>query len=143
MSVTTYPFDLRKHQRFIRFLTVGVGGTALDVTILSLLKFIGVATLPANTLSYFAGTVLSFICNRKWTFSEANEEHWNRQFVQFLMVSLVGLLLNNLFVLLFEIPFNAWLGSTGYLPAKIMATGVVVFWNYFANRFWTFGRYIA
>jgi hypothetical protein len=26
----------------------------------------------------------------------------------------------------------------GYLPAKVIATGVVVFWNYFANRKWTF-----
>lgn len=24
------------------------------------------------------------------------------------------------------------------LPAKVIATGAVVFWNYFANRKWTF-----
>jgi len=48
--------------------------------------------------------------------------------------------LNNLIVLSFEGVLGRLLGQPewGYLPAKVIATGVVVFWNYFANRTWTF-----
>ena len=60
--------------------------------------------------------------------------------MQFLMVSLAGLALNNAIVRLLEDPFGTQLGQPdyGYLPAKVIATGVVVFWNYFTNRHWTF-----
>ena len=34
-----------------------------------------------------------------------------------------------------SISFSA---AWGYAPAKIVATGVAVFWNYFANRNWAF-----
>jgi putative flippase GtrA len=26
----------------------------------------------------------------------------------------------------------------GYIPAKVIATIVVLFWNFFVNRFWTY-----
>jgi putative flippase GtrA len=28
----------------------------------------------------------------------------------------------------------------GYVPAKIVATIVVLFWNFFINRYWTYGN---
>jgi putative flippase GtrA len=60
--------------------------------------------------------------------------------MQFLLVSIIGLALNNAIVLLLDVPLGNLLGQTdyGYLPAKVIATGVVVFWNYFVNRYWTF-----
>ena len=62
------------------------------------------------------------------------------QFVQFALVSLIGLALNNAIVLLLEDLLGTLIGQPnwGYVPAKVIATGVVVFWNYLANRFWTF-----
>jgi putative flippase GtrA len=119
-------------------LVVGAGGTIIDFALLSLLKLLGLPTLPANTLSYLAGVINNFYWNRRWTFSENRERPWNKQFVQFLVVSLVGLLINDGLIVLLEAPFNLWVGRWGYLPAKAAATLVVVFWNYCANRFWTF-----
>jgi putative flippase GtrA len=59
---------------------------------------------------------------------------------QFAIVSMIGLTLNDFIVVSLETAMGTWLGQPdwGYLPAKIIATGVVVFWNYFANRMWTF-----
>jgi putative flippase GtrA len=75
-----------------------------------------------------------------WTFGDAINADWRKQLAQFTLVSLVGLALNNLIVLSLEGIFGNILGQPqwGYLPAKVLATGVVVFWNYFANRTWTF-----
>lgn len=53
---------------------------------------------------------------------------------------MVRLALNNVIVILLEAPFGALIGQPdwGYTPAKAIATGMVVFWNYLANCFRTF-----
>ena len=129
-------------ERFSRFLAVGAVGTLLDFSLLTLLKLAGLPTLLANSLSFTAGLVNNFTWNRLWTFGDAIQPDWRRQLVQFTAVSLVGLALNNLIVLSLEGIFGAMLYQPdwGYLPAKVIATGVVVFWNYFANRMWTFKK---
>lgn len=126
--------------RFARFLTVGALGTFLDFGLLTVLKLAGLPTLLANSLSFTAGLLNNFTWNRLWTFADAVKTDWLKQLVQFTLVSLVGLALNNLIVISLEGVLGTLLGQPqwGYLPAKVIATGVVVFWNYFANRTWTF-----
>lgn len=126
--------------RFARFLTVGALGTMLDFALLAALKYAGVATILANSFSFTAGVVNNFTWNSRWTFADCRTRDAGAQFFQFLLVSLVGLALNNVIVLFLEIPLGALIGNAawGYAPAKVVATGVVVFWNYFANRNWTF-----
>ncbi len=127
-------------ERFGRFLAVGSVGTLLDFSLLTLLKLAGLPTLAANSLSFLAGLANNFTWNRLWTFGDSAQPNWRRQLVQFTMVSLVGLVLSNTIVLLLEGLLGNALGhpAWGYLPAKVIATGVVMFWNYFANRLWTF-----
>jgi putative flippase GtrA len=60
----------------------------------------------------------------------------------------LGWLLNNGILALTVGPFSSLLevlafvppAVGGYVPAKVLATGVVLFWNFFINRFWTFGN---
>ena len=130
----------KEFQRFSRFLTVGAVGTLLDFSLLTLLKLSGLSTLFANSFSFTAGLINNFTWNRLWTFHETVHLNWHRQLVQFTVISLIGLALNNVIVLSLEQPLGAILGQPdwGYLPAKAIATSAVVFWNYFANRKWTF-----
>lgn len=127
-------------QRFLRFLTVGAIGTLLDFSLLTLLKLAGLPTLFANTVSFTAGLINNFTWNRLWTFHETVHAGWHKQLAQFTAISLIGLALNNLILFLLEAPLGVMLAQPewGYLPAKAIATGVVMFWNYFANRNWTF-----
>lgn len=132
----------REFQHFTRFLIVGAVGTFLDFGLLTLLKTFSLSTLIANSASFTAGVVNNFTWNRLWTFADAKGTDWRKQLAQFMLVSLVGLTLNNALVLALEKPLGTLLGQPdlGYLPAKVIATGVVVFWNYFANRYWTFNN---
>jgi len=130
----------REMQRISRFLAVGAVGTILDFCLLMLLKLAGIPTLFANSFSFTAGLINNFTWNRLWTFNDGIPTDWRKQFAQFSLISVFGLVLNNLIVLSFEGVLGRLLGQPewGYLPAKVIATGVVVFWNYFANRTWTF-----
>jgi putative flippase GtrA len=126
--------------RFTRFLTVGALGTILDFSLLTLLKLAGLPTLLANSISFTAGLLNNFTLNRLWTFGDVFQTNWRRQLAQYAAVSLAGLALNDLIVISLEHAMGLWLDQPawGYLPAKVIATGMVVFWNYFANRMWTF-----
>jgi putative flippase GtrA len=140
MTTITETFRSKELGRFARFLAVGALGTCLDFGLLSFLKTLGFSTLVANTASFSAGVANNFSLNRLWTFADAKHSDWHKQLMQFLLVSLLGLALNNTIVLLLEVPLGGLLVQPGYgyLPAKVIATGVVVFWNYLANRYWTF-----
>src|SRR3990172_9384699 len=133
----TFDPPSKEMTRFTRFLTVGALGTFLDFGLLTVFKLIGLPTLPANSLSFSAGVINNFTWNSRWTFADRRNERLRgrAQFIQFLLVSLAGLAINNAIVLLLEAPLGALIGDAawGYAPAKVIATGVVVFWNYFAN----------
>jgi putative flippase GtrA len=135
-------FRSNEVKRILRFMVVGVSGTIVDFTILTLLKLLGLPTLLANTLSYLCGILNNFYWNRRWTFGVTSSQPWRMQFGQFFIVSLVGLILNNSMLLLLEAPFTHWVGQWGFLPAKVIATGVGLVWNYTANRFWTFRKQV-
>ncbi len=133
--------NTRETARFMRFAVVGGIGTVVDFGVLFMLKeIIGLPLIAANSLSYLAGVVNNFTLNRHWTYADVPKKALGRQFLQFLLVSTAGLLLNNLIVGLMSAPLGDLLNlpDTGYLVAKVLATGIVVFWNFIINRMWTF-----
>lgn len=142
MTVVSQTFSNKELERFGRFIAVGSVGTLLDFSLLTAFKMAGLPTIFANSLSFMAGLVNNFTWNRLWTFGDSANVDWRKQLLQFTTVSLFGLLLNNVIVLSLEGILGNMLGQPewGYLPAKVIATGAVAFWNYFANRIWTFKK---
>lgn len=135
-------------KRFVKFAIVGAAGSITDFAVLNLL--VQVAGLPlavANTVSFIVAVMQNFALNRIWTFPESRERHASGQLIQFAMVSVVGYGLNQLVFLtlhhLWESTWMAYLGPdlgflVSYNVAKLFAIGVVLFWNFTANRLWTY-----
>jgi len=137
MNVNFFP-RLKKiaarHRRFIRFCFVGLASTLIDIALLTL--FVEIFKWPvilSNTLSFSCGAINSFICNKYWTF-ENKEKKIMGQVSKFLLITLIGLALNDLIIYIL-IRFGAW-----YLLAKIIATVIVIFWNFHGHRRVTFRR---
>lgn len=143
--------------RFLKFCVVGVSGTAIDFGLLNLLvRGAGFPELVANTCSFSTAVVNNFVWNRLWVYPETRGEPFRKQFVQFVIVNVAGWALNS--GILYA-GHNWLLGEAGLLAtptavlatligvthfslslnvAKAIATGVVLFWNFFVNRMWTF-----
>ena len=144
MVAQRFGINPKEAERFVKFLVVGTIGFVIDFGTLTLLKeLVGLPTLLANTISFTAAVISNFTLNRYWTYPDSRSKNLSSQLVQFGMVSVVGLLLNNGILLLLERPFDALLASLnsgigGYIPAKMIATVVVLFWNFFINRYWTY-----
>jgi putative flippase GtrA len=57
--------------QLLRFLVVGVLNTAVGLGTIYLLKWAGgVGDVPANACGYAVGLCVSFVLNRRWTFSD-------------------------------------------------------------------------
>ena len=146
------PLTGRKRQeakRFIKFATVGAAGAVTDFAILNLLiQVAGFQEWQANAVSFTVAVIQNFFLNRRWTFPESQERHAGKQLGQFTLVSVIGLALNMAVFLAFHHTFEAqWIALVGdqhmgftlsYNVAKLLAIGVVLFWNFAANRLWTY-----
>jgi putative flippase GtrA len=135
-------------KRFVKFAIVGAAGSITDFAVLNLLiQFAGFHLAVANTCSFVAAVMQNFALNRVWTFPESRGRHASGQLAQFAMVSLVGYGINQLvFLTLHHLWDDYWMAHFGadtgftvsYNVAKLFAIGVVLFWNFTANRLWTY-----
>lgn len=143
--------------RFLRFATVGAVGTVVDFGVLNLLiQLAGLSKLWANTCSFTAAVISNFVWNRLWTFPESRERPLLSQLSQFALVNVVGLAINQAIFLGLD---RFVLGEAGMLAAsmsslasalgvahftlafnlaKAVAIMIVLFWNFGANRLWTY-----
>lgn len=138
----------KEAERFFKFLVVGTVGFIVDFgTLTFLVEVMGLVPLHANTISFSAAVLSNFIWNRYWTYPDSRSKRKRIQLIQFGVVSVLGLAINNLILLALIAPFDLLLGAfptvppnRGYIPAKIVATLVVLFWNFFVNRYWTYAN---
>lgn len=119
--------------KFIKFGVVGILGMVIDFGVTWLFKEkISINQYIANSLGFVTAATSNYILNRKWTF-DSHVKNIPVEFLSFLTVSVIGLLLNNLIIFL----LTEKLGVKFYL-AKLIAIGIVVVWNFFANYLFTF-----
>jgi len=149
--------DRRELGRFLRFAVVGALGTVVDFSVLNLLvQLAGVPKVWANTCSFSVAVLSNFTWNRLWSFPESRSRPIWSQLGQFASVNVVGLVINQAlflgldrFVLgevgLLAGPVSAVAGAVGishftaaFNLAKAIAIIVVLFWNFGANRLWTY-----
>jgi putative flippase GtrA len=140
-----FGINAKESERFFKFLIVGTIGFVVDFGTLTILKEIfHLPTLVANTFSFSAAVVSNFTFNRYWTYPDSRNKKLTAQLGQFTLVNVIGLAINNTLLYLLESPFDdlfstfGLLGGRGYIPAKATATIVVLFWNFFVNRYWTY-----
>jgi len=141
----------KEKERFIKFALVGISGTLIDVGLFNLFnQGFGIAANSAKAYSFSLAVFNNFLWNRLWTFPESKSLPFIKQFSQYLLVSVIGLLINIFIFATFDprliiffdsvLPADFFLNSIviGHNVSVAIATIVVLFWNYFANRFWTF-----
>lgn len=127
-------FDRWVH--FFRYSITGSLTTLLDWGVfLGCFYFLGFSQSSSVVSAFVLALCFSFIVNRLWTFrSKTLGQEWQiSQFLKFVFVSLLGLLLSLLVMGVFTNLFHI-----EPLWAKLLTSGVVLFWNFTVNSFWTF-----
>jgi putative flippase GtrA len=149
--MTTLVSNPRERIRFLRFAVVGVIGAIVDFGIANLLDHgFGAPLVLAGTISFLCAVVSNFTWNRHWTYPDSRSKPLARQFFEFGVVSILGLgiripllafLEKPILHLISGLPFRIPFFSNEVLSANItlaIAVLVVMLWNFFVNRYWTY-----
>lgn len=120
------------YAQMLSFASVGAAWTAAHyVLLIVLVEQAGMDAVWASTASFLAGAIINYGLNYRFTF-RSNQPR-RETALKFFAIALSGMLLNGA-IMHVAINFLSW----HYLPSQIAATGLVFFWNFFANRGWTF-----
>jgi len=138
-------------RQLIKFGVVGASSTLVNFAVLNfMLIALHQNRYVSVTVAFLVSVVNGYVWNKRWTFKEAQAKAVHTQFTQFLLVNLVGLGLDLLFIRLISVPLEQELHALRPLMdptkamhlatngAQLVATAAIVFWNFFANRLWTF-----
>ncbi|MDO8565350.1 MAG: GtrA family protein [bacterium] len=113
--------------------TAGVA-TVVDVAILYFLtNFIGLYYLYSSIVSYVAGMITNYSTSKLFVFKNKSE-NITGQFSLFVVVAVIGLILNQIIIWLLVEYGQVW-----YLYAKFISILVVMFWSFYGHKKITFG----
>lgn len=119
-------------RQFITFTGVGlVAAVAHYGVLIALVELGGMQPVIATLWGFLAGAAVSYVLNRRFTF-RSDRPH-RAAAPRFLAVSTGGFVLNGLVMWLLN---EGW--GVPYLLAQVIATLLVLFWNFTVNLLWTF-----
>ena len=136
--------------RFVKFATVGALGAAIDFGVMNLLThFMGLRLVYAGTISFICAVISNFTLNRYWTYPDSRSRHFLHQLGMFFLVNAAGIAfriptlhyVEPLMASTFESMVHLSHATAQFLAKNAtlaFAIGVVMIWNFFINRYWTY-----
>src|SRR5262249_61384994 len=115
-----------------QFGVVGAGGYAINLVVYPLL--LGIGPHKAAVVSFVVAAANNYWWNRHWTFAK-QKGHFAYQGMRFFVVSVVALLVNQVWLLIFLV----WLGW-GKIVSQAIAVILVMPLNFLGNKLWSFRR---
>jgi putative flippase GtrA len=140
----------KERTRFFRFAIVGAIGSALDFALMNVLtRGAGLELVPAGSMSFLCAVLNNFLGNRYWTYPDSRSKPVLGQFGMFSLVNLAGIAIRIPILHFAEPPLEQLFrkvilasADTASLLAKNLslaaAITIVLLWNFFANRYWTY-----
>lgn len=118
--------------QFVIFSAIGAVGTVGHyATLILLVEVLSQPPILASSLGFVVGALINYILNYHFTF-KSNKPH-REALLQFLLVAAVGAGINaGLMYLCIEFL------QLHYFIAQLLATGIVLLWNFIINKYWTF-----
>jgi putative flippase GtrA len=152
-------------ERFLKFATVGIIGAVIDFGVLNILQatvlspvepHLSLKVALATGTAFTSAVTSNFIWNRYWTYPDSRSRPIQQQLVQFFIVNVAGLVFRLIWVRLLFSPLGD-IGSDllkasggassmdavatkqlGTNIAQFFAIWIVMVWNFFVNRYWTY-----
>lgn len=119
-------------RQFSRFAACGAVGTLAHYLLLVLLvQGWGSPPVAASSAGFVLGAVINYTLNYRYTFRSSKPHRVTMW--KFFVAALIGALINAalMSILIHHVNLH-------YLVSQIIATGIVLVWNFMANRIWTF-----
>ena len=119
--------------KLLKFGIVGCSGMIIDFGTTYLCKeILKINKFLSNGIGFVLAATSNYFLNRRWTFNSQSEDI-GTQYVQFMIVSTIGLGINSfvLYLLSEKLKWNFYF-------SKLIAIAITTIWNFFANLLFTF-----
>ncbi len=149
--MNTILYNPKERTRFLRFAVVGTIGAVVDFGMMNLqVKLLSFPLVVAGTISFIAAILSNFLWNRFWTYPDSRSKPFFNQILQFYFVNSLGLLIRLpilkflepvMFRVFQNFPVKIPFFNPDFLAKNFtlaIAVVVVMFWNFFVNRYWTY-----
>jgi len=142
--------DRVERARFLKFMVVGAIGAVVDFGIMNLLsKVFKMPLVWAGGISFVCAIISNFIWNRYWTYPDSRSRRISNQLFMFFVVNVSGLVIRLPILRFLELPLRKGLQNLApgfFLSPELLAknvtlaiaVGLVMLWNFFVNRYWTY-----
>lgn len=157
---------VKELERFFRFALVGISGAVIDIGLVYTLQanvlppVNRINVIIVTAIAFFTAVMSNFIWTRLWVYPESRSRSLRRQLAMFAFISTVGgigrtiwIAAAHLFIgelmLPVALPFirilRPWYEpgplaaeKLGTMISLLIAMVIVMLWNFFANRYWTY-----
>lgn len=116
--------------QILRFTLVGGSAFLVDAGLLFILKeFAGINYLISGAISFTASVIYNYVLSIKWVFDIKAHRDKTQEFIIFVLLSLIGLALNQFFMWLFVELFYIH-----YMISKVFATSIIMVYNFVTRK---------
>jgi len=117
-----------------KYFFVGGAAAVVDIGLFTILAgYLGWPWVPVSICTFILATLVNYFLSIKFIFESGVRHQKHLEITAVYIVSILGLVVNQL-VLYIAITWLHW----GLFVAKISATAIVFFWNYFARKKFVF-----
>lgn len=121
---------MRIFKQLLKFGVVGGIAFIMDYSVLFICtEFLGIYYLVSSLISFLISTIFNYIASIRWVFDVNQEKSKQKNFVLFLVFSVIGLGLNQIIM---------WFGvdilHVYYMLVKIGATAIVMVFNFITRK---------
>lgn len=116
--------------QLVRFGIVGVIAFVIDyVIMIALTELVGINYLISSGISFTISVIVNYILSITMVFQPKKDANKTKEFIIFVILSVIGLGLNQLLMYV-----QVDLLSIYYMIAKIIATGIVMVYNFISRK---------
>lgn len=119
-------------QQVLKFGVVGFIAFGIDFGVMvACTELLGIDPVISAAISFIVSVTFNYLASMRYVFTHREDMTPAREFAIFVVLSIIGLLINEAIM---------WVGVNAlhinYMFTKIVATGIVMVWNFVSRKKW-------
>lgn len=122
-------------EQILKFGVVGIIATVIDFGVLYVLSQpLGMDPVISAGISFCVSLVFNYVASMRYVFAHREDMSRSREFVIFLVLSLIGLAINEAIMAAGVAVLG--ISSLAVMGTKVLATTIVMVWNFVSRKKW-------
>ena len=128
-------------KQILKFGVVGTLAAMIDFGVMiALHELFGIDAVISAAISFVLALTFNYLASMRYVFARRDDLSRSREATIFVVLSLIGMAINELIMIAGDVFFTAigisYQDGFWYVAVKVVATGVVMVWNFLSRKRW-------